>query len=140
MTRVRVAVCASLAVHAIGVAAQAPYEQRTFLPFRPEHVETWVNAVETHEPGSADEPLVRVRALSLAELERVLIDLNSISALIRDPRASVERRLRGLLLKRAGSRLTAGRAAAWTRPFFEPLGLLRLRGTIRYPGAAHATT
>jgi hypothetical protein len=34
----------------------------------------------------------------------------------------VERRLRGLLLKRAGSRLTAGRAAAWTRPFFEALG------------------
>ena len=52
----------------------------------------------------------------------------------------VERRLRGLLLKRAGSRLTAGRAAAWTRPFFEALGLLRLRGTIQYPGAAHATT
>ena len=34
----------------------------------------------------------------------------------------VERRLRGLLLKRAGSRLTAGRAVAWDRPFFEALG------------------
>jgi RNA-directed DNA polymerase len=52
----------------------------------------------------------------------------------------VERRLRGLLLKRAGSRLPAGRAAAWTRPFFEALGLTRLRGTIQYPGMAHATT
>ena len=48
----------------------------------------------------------------------------------------VERRLRGLLLKRAGSRLTAGRANTWSRPFFETLGLYRLRGTIRYPGAA----
>ncbi len=52
----------------------------------------------------------------------------------------VERRLRGLLLKRAGSRLTAGRVVAWDRPFFERLGLIRLRGTIQYPGVAHATT
>jgi RNA-directed DNA polymerase len=52
----------------------------------------------------------------------------------------VERRLRGLRLKRAGSRLTAGGAAAWHRPFFEALGLIRLRGTIQYPGVAHAAT
>jgi len=45
-------------------------------------------------------------------------------------------RLRGLLLKRHGSRLRAGRAEAWHRPFFEALGLCRLRGTIAYPGAA----
>ena len=54
--------------------------------------------------------------------------------------AYVEERLRGLLLKRAGSRLPVGRAAAWRRPFFEALGLIRLRGTIQYPGGAHATT
>jgi group II intron reverse transcriptase/maturase len=48
----------------------------------------------------------------------------------------VEDRLCGLLLKRHGSRLPAGRAAAWRRPFFEALGLCRLRGTIAYPGAA----
>ncbi|TSA39822.1 hypothetical protein D4R30_00520 [archaeon] len=48
----------------------------------------------------------------------------------------VEERLRGLLLKRHGSRLRAGRAEAWRRPFFEALGLYRLRGTIAYPGAA----
>jgi group II intron reverse transcriptase/maturase len=52
----------------------------------------------------------------------------------------VEERLRGLLLKRAGSRWRPNRAAAWTRPFFEAHGLVRLRGTIRYPGVAHATT
>lgn len=51
----------------------------------------------------------------------------------------VERRLRGLLLKRAGSRLTAGRSVRWDRLFFEALGLIRLRGTIQYPGMAHAT-
>jgi group II intron reverse transcriptase/maturase len=48
----------------------------------------------------------------------------------------VEARLRGLLLKRAGARLRPGRAAAWRRPFFEALGLYRLRGTIQYPEAA----
>jgi group II intron reverse transcriptase/maturase len=52
----------------------------------------------------------------------------------------VEERLRGLLLKRVGSRLRPGRANAWRRPFFETLGLTRLRGTIRYPEGAHATT
>ena len=52
----------------------------------------------------------------------------------------VEQRLRGLCFKRAGSRLAAGRAEAWTRPFFEAFGLIRLRGTIQYPGTAHATT
>jgi group II intron reverse transcriptase/maturase len=52
----------------------------------------------------------------------------------------VEERLRGLLLKRAGSRLRPGRADGWRRPFFEGLGLARLRGTIQYPGMAHATT
>jgi RNA-directed DNA polymerase len=48
----------------------------------------------------------------------------------------VEERLRGLMLKRYGSRLKAGRAGAWWRPFFESLGLLRLRGTVEYPGVA----
>jgi RNA-directed DNA polymerase len=48
----------------------------------------------------------------------------------------VEERLRGLLLQRAGSRLRAGRADTWHRPFFEALGLCRLRGTIQYPEAA----
>jgi group II intron reverse transcriptase/maturase len=52
----------------------------------------------------------------------------------------VEARLYRLLRQRAGSRLRAGRVAAWRRPFFEALGLIRLRGTIRYPGVAHATT
>jgi len=45
----------------------------------------------------------------------------------------VEQRLRELLVKRHGSRLPVGRAAAWQRPFFEALGLCRLTGTIRYP-------
>jgi group II intron reverse transcriptase/maturase len=48
----------------------------------------------------------------------------------------VVERLRALRLHRAGSRLRAGRADAWTRPFFETLGLYRLRGTIQYPEAA----
>jgi RNA-directed DNA polymerase len=46
-------------------------------------------------------------------------------------------RLRGLLVKRYGRNLHAGRAGAWTREWFEQHhGLYRLRGTVRYPGAA----
>jgi group II intron reverse transcriptase/maturase len=50
--------------------------------------------------------------------------------------AYVEERLHELLVKRAGARLRPERAAVWNRPFFEALGLCRLRGTIQYPGAA----
>jgi group II intron reverse transcriptase/maturase len=49
--------------------------------------------------------------------------------------AYVEQRLHRLLVQRAGSRLRAGRADCWNRPFFEALGLYRLRGTIQYPEA-----
>jgi group II intron reverse transcriptase/maturase len=53
-----------------------------------------------------------------------------------DVDAYVERRLRGLRRKRASGRLSAGQLDRWNRPFFEALGLCRLRGTIQYPGAA----
>lgn len=96
----------------------------------------------------------RVRALTARsrcheDIRRVITDVNAVirgwGQYFRTGNAAnhftdldqyVERRLRGLLLKRAGSRLTAGRATTWSRPFFETLGLYRLRGTIRYPGAA----
>ena len=45
-------------------------------------------------------------------------------------------RLRGLLVRRYGRNLHAGRSAQWTRDWFEGHGLYRLRGTVRYPGAA----
>jgi len=45
-------------------------------------------------------------------------------------------RLRRLIARRASGRLPAGRAASWTRGFFEALGLCRLRGTIAYPRSA----
>jgi RNA-directed DNA polymerase len=48
----------------------------------------------------------------------------------------VEGRLRGLLAARYGRNLHAGRSEAWTRDWFEGHGLYRLRGTVRYPGAA----
>ena len=47
------------------------------------------------------------------------------------------RRLRG---QRAGRQLRAGQWGAWDRPFFEALGLYRLRGTIQYPEARNAAT
>jgi len=45
-------------------------------------------------------------------------------------------RLRGLLAKRHGRHLRPSRSRAWTRAWFEGHGLHRLRGTVRYPGAA----
>lgn len=45
----------------------------------------------------------------------------------------VWRRLRGLLVKRYGRNLHAGRADAWTREYFWRHGLHRLRGTVQYP-------
>ena len=48
----------------------------------------------------------------------------------------VEDRLRALLRKRYGKRRRPAQAVCWDRPLFEALGLCRLRGTIRYPGAA----
>lgn len=50
-------------------------------------------------------------------------------------------RLRGLRLQRRGlPRHAGGHRVEWDRAFFEALGLLRLRGTIQYPGVVHATT
>ena len=48
----------------------------------------------------------------------------------------VERRLRGLLLKRKGRHLKPGESAKWNRDFFKRHGLVQLSGRIKYPGAA----
>lgn len=42
-------------------------------------------------------------------------------------------RLRRFMIRRKGRHLRAGEAAKWTRPYFESLGLYRLRGTVQYP-------
>jgi RNA-directed DNA polymerase len=48
----------------------------------------------------------------------------------------VVKRLRSLRIKRKGRHLRPGEAKAWTREYFEALGLHRLRGTVCYPEAA----
>lgn len=50
----------------------------------------------------------------------------------------VWRRLHGLMVKRYGRNLHAGRADAWTREYFWAHGLHRLRGTIQYPASRRA--
>jgi RNA-directed DNA polymerase len=100
----------------------------------------------------------RVRALTLRsrcheDLRRVIADINPVlrgwGQYFRTGNAAttftqvdtyVEARLRGLLRKRVGTRIAPGRAITWGRAFFEGLGLHRLRGTIQYPGVAHATS
>jgi group II intron reverse transcriptase/maturase len=48
--------------------------------------------------------------------------------------AYVVERLRRLLVERKGRHLHARDARNWTRDYFEGFGLVRLRGTIQYPG------
>jgi RNA-directed DNA polymerase len=48
----------------------------------------------------------------------------------------VVRRLRRLMIRKRGRNLHAGQADDWTQDWFTGHGLYRLRGTIRYPGAA----
>ena len=50
--------------------------------------------------------------------------------------AYVGKRLRHFLMKRSGRNLRAGRVEVWTEDWLNAHGLYRLRGTIRYPGAA----
>jgi group II intron reverse transcriptase/maturase len=45
-------------------------------------------------------------------------------------------RLQRMRIKRKGRHLEPGAAARWTEDYFIGLGLTRLRGTVRYPGAA----
>ena len=96
----------------------------------------------------------RVRGLTLRsrcheDLRHVITDVNAVirgwGQYFRTGNAAikfhhidryVEDRLHALLRHRAGNRRRAGHAADWDRPFFEALGLCRLRGTVQYPGTA----
>ena len=52
----------------------------------------------------------------------------------------VEDRLRGLLRQARGRRVGRWSGGVVASSLLRSLGLIRLRGTIQYPGAAHATT
>jgi len=100
----------------------------------------------------------RVRALTPRtrcheDLRRVIADVNPVlrgwAQYFRTGNAAtkfhqidcyVEDRLHALRRARVGSRGRLRYDTDTRRPFFEALGLLRLRGSIQYPGVAHATT
>src|SRR6187549_2549405 len=100
----------------------------------------------------------RVRALTPRtrcheDLRRVIADVNPVlrgwAHYFRTGNAAtkfhhvdryVADRLHALRRARAGSRGRVPSRVEVRRPFFEALGLVRLRGTITYPGVAHATT
>jgi RNA-directed DNA polymerase len=100
----------------------------------------------------------RVRALTARsrcheDVRRVIADLNPVlrgwAQYFRTGNAAakfhhidryVEDRLHALRRARAGSRGLLRYGVDDRRHFFEALGLTRLRGTIQYPGVAHATT
>jgi group II intron reverse transcriptase/maturase len=100
----------------------------------------------------------RVRALTPRsrcheDLRRVIADVNPVlrgwAHYFRTGNAAtkfhhvdryVADRLHALRRARAGSRGRVPSRVEVRRPFFEALGLVRLSGTIQYPGVAHATT
>jgi RNA-directed DNA polymerase len=84
-----------------------------------------------------------------ADIREVIADLNPLlrgwgnyfrtgnaAAKFRQADWYVVGRLRGLMVKKRGRNLHAGKADAWTEDWFNGHGLYRLRGTIRYPRAA----
>ena len=54
-------------------------------PDRIERLRQWLDAVEQHEPGSADESLLRVASWDRTTLWRVWMDVGAIVSLIREP-------------------------------------------------------
>ena len=58
-------------------------------PDRVDRLRQWLDAVEQHEPGSADDALLRVASWDRMTLWRVWIDVGTIVSLVRDPNALV---------------------------------------------------
>jgi hypothetical protein len=52
---------------------------------RVERLRQWLDAIEQHEPGSDDEPLLRVASWDRTTLWRVWIDVGAIVSLVREP-------------------------------------------------------
>jgi tetratricopeptide (TPR) repeat protein len=52
---------------------------------RLERLRQWLDAVEQHEPGAGDEPLMRVASWDRSTLWRVWTDVGAIVSLVRDP-------------------------------------------------------
>jgi len=91
----------------------------------------------------------RRRRAGIKDIREVIADLNPVlrgwgnyfrTGNAADKFRQIDRhvawRLKRLLIKRKGRNLRAGQAAGWTEDWLFGLGLHRLRGTIRYPGAA----
>ena len=89
------------------------------------------------------------RGRSHADIRAVIADLNPLlrgwAQYFRTGNAAkrfnqldtyVWRRLHRLRMERKGRNLRAGEASRWTRDSFHRLGLIRLRGTVRYPERA----
>jgi hypothetical protein len=58
-------------------------------PDRVDRLRQWLDAVEQHEPGAADEALLRVASWDRMTLWRVWIDVGSIVSLVREPNVRV---------------------------------------------------
>jgi tetratricopeptide (TPR) repeat protein len=70
-------------------AAQASASGKATALSRLDRLQAWVTAVEQHQAGVADGPVIEINQWTAAELRQTWIDLNSLVTLIRDPRAGV---------------------------------------------------
>jgi RNA-directed DNA polymerase len=91
----------------------------------------------------------RRRRAGMRDIREVIADLNPVlrgwgnyfrTGNAADRFVQIDRyvawRLKRLLIKRQGRHLRAGQAEQWTPDWLKDMGLHRLMGTIRYPGAA----
>ncbi len=58
-------------------------------PDRIDRLRQWLEAVEQHEPGAADDALLRVASWDRMTLWRVWIDVGTVVSLVRDPNVLV---------------------------------------------------
>lgn len=72
---------------------------------------------------------IRQRVKELTPRSQCHADIRMVMARLNP----VLRGLRSLRVKRKGRNLAAGEIAGWTREYFEHLGLIRLRGSTKYP-------
>ena len=84
---------AALAITLCLIAVATPTSGQNLVvdgtPDRVDRLRQWLDAVEQHEPGVADEALLQVASLDRTTLWRVWIDVGAIVSLVRDPGAGV---------------------------------------------------
>ena len=70
-------------------AAAQPFSASEEIPPRVQRLEQWLSAVATHQPGAVDDSVREVSTWSQGQLGLIVVDLNTIVSLIREPSVSL---------------------------------------------------